>query len=112
MATAIASVLTGRPVYCEIGMTGEITLRGRVLQIGGVREKVLAAHRAGLKVVLLPEKNLKDLVDIPKSAKAELKLVPITHMDQVIKWALSPEVVIEPPRPRKKSDDQDGSQED
>jgi ATP-dependent Lon protease len=101
MATAIISALTGRPVYKDVGMTGEITLRGRVLPIGGVREKVLAAHRAGLKVVLLPEKNLKDLVDLPKAARTELKIVPVKHMDDVLRMALSPEVKVEPPRPRK-----------
>ena len=107
MATAIISALTGRPVYKHVGMTGEITLRGRVLPIGGVREKVLAAHRAGLKTVLLPEKNLKDLVDLPKTARSELKIIPVKHMDDVLKIALSPDAVIEPPRPRKlKSEEQ------
>ena len=101
MATAVISALTGRPVYRHVGMTGEITLRGRVLPIGGVREKVLAAHRAGLKTVLLPEKNMKDLVDLPKTAKAELKIIPVKHLDDVLKIALSPEVVVEPPRPKK-----------
>jgi ATP-dependent Lon protease len=103
MATAIISALTGRPVYRHVGMTGEITLRGRVLPIGGVREKVLAAHRAGLKTVILPEKNLKDLVDLPKAARAELKIIPVKHLDDVLKIALSPEVVVEPPRPKKPS---------
>jgi ATP-dependent Lon protease len=101
MATAVVSALTGRPVFKHVGMTGEITLRGRVLPIGGVREKVLAAHRAGLKTVILPEKNLKDLIDLPKTAKAELKIIPVKHMDDVLKIALAPEAVIEPPRPRK-----------
>ncbi len=109
MATAIVSALTGRPVFRHVGMTGEITLRGRVLPIGGVREKVLAAHRAGLKTVILPEKNLKDLVDLPKTAKSELKIIPVKHMDEVLQIALSPKAVIEPPRPRRqpKDDSQD-----
>ena len=81
MATAMTSALTGRPVYCDVGMSGEITLRGRILPIGGVREKVLAAHRAGIKVILLHEKNMKDLVDVPKTARAELKIIPVTHVD-------------------------------
>ena len=101
MATAIVSALTGRPVHRHVGMTGEITLRGRVLPIGGVREKVLAAHRAGLKTVILPEKNLKDLVDLPRTAKSELKIVPVKHMDDVLAIALSNKVTIEPPRPKK-----------
>ncbi len=113
IATAMISALTGRPVYRHIGLTGEITLRGRVLPIGGVREKVLAAHRAGLKVVLLPEKNLKDLHDVPKTVKAELKIVPVTHMDQVIEVALAAEAVIEPPRPRKRNEESgEGQAED
>jgi ATP-dependent Lon protease len=101
MATAIVSALTGRPVFKHVGMTGEITLRGRVLPIGGVREKVLAAHRAGLKTVILPEKNLKDLTELPKAAKSELKIIPVTHMDEVLKIALATEAVVEPPRPKK-----------
>jgi len=103
MATAIISALTGRPAFKHVGMTGEITLRGRVLPIGGVREKVLAAHRAGLKTVLLPEKNMKDLVELPKTARAELKIIPVKHMDDVLKLALSAEVVGEPPKPRKQN---------
>jgi len=106
MATAIISALTGRAVFRHIGMTGEITLRGRVLPIGGVREKVLAAHRAGLKTVLLPEKNMKDLVELPKTAKSELKIIPIKHMDDVLAIALSKEVTVEPPRPRKRKEEE------
>ena len=103
LATAIISALTGRPVYRHVGMTGEITLRGRVLPIGGVREKVLAAHRAGLKTVILPEKNLKDLIELPKTAKDELKIIPVRHLDDVLKIALSPKAVMEPPRPKKQN---------
>jgi ATP-dependent Lon protease len=101
MATAIVSALTGRPVFKHVGMTGEITLRGRVLPIGGVREKVLAAHRAGLKTVILPEKNMKDLVDLPKTAKSELKILPVKHMDEVLQIALAKEATVEPPRPKR-----------
>jgi ATP-dependent Lon protease len=105
IATAMISALTGRPVFRQVGMTGEITLRGRVLPVGGVREKVLAAHRAGLRTVLLPEKNLKDLHDMPKAVRSELKLVPVTHMDQVVAAAVAAEPVMEPPRPRKRPED-------
>ncbi len=105
IATAMISALTGRPVFRQVGMTGEITLRGRVLPIGGVREKVLAAHRAGLKTVILPEKNLKDLHDVPKTVKADLKIVPVNHMDQVVDVAIASNAVIEPPRPRKRNED-------
>ncbi len=111
LATAMISALTGHPVYKEVGMTGEITLRGRVLPIGGVREKVLAAHRAGLKVVILPEKNLKDLVDVPKKVREDLKIIPVTHMDQVIEIAISPEQVIEAPRPRRRTEEQPQEEE-
>jgi ATP-dependent Lon protease len=106
MASAIISALTGRPVYKHVGMTGEITLRGRVLPIGGVREKVLAAHRAGLKTVILPEKNMKDLVELPKTAKSEMKIVPVKHMDDVLDIALGKQKIIEPPKPRKRPEEQ------
>ncbi len=105
LATAILSALTGRPIYREVGMTGEITLRGRVLPIGGVREKVLAAHRAGLKVVMLPDKNMKDLVDVPKRVRTDLKIIPVEHMDQVLEVALFPEPVVQPPRPRRRNEE-------
>jgi ATP-dependent Lon protease len=111
MATAVVSALTGRPVFRHVGMTGEITLRGRILPIGGVREKVLAAHRAGLKTVILPEKNLKDLIDLPKAAKTELKIIPVKHMDEVLQIALAPKAVIEPPRPRRQPKDDNPDEE-
>lgn len=88
MAIAMISALTERPVRKDVGMTGEITLRGRVLPIGGLREKVLSAHRAGLKTVILPERNLKDLVDVPKKVKIDLKIIPVQFMDQVVEIAL------------------------
>jgi len=103
MATAIISALTGRPVFKHVGMTGEITLRGRVLPIGGVREKVLAAHRAGLKTVILPEKNLKDLVELPKTAKSEMKIIPVKHLDEVLEIALGKQAVVKPPKPKRQS---------
>lgn len=89
IATALISAFTERPVKKEIGMTGEITLRGNVLPIGGVREKILAAHRAGLKIVLLPEKNAKDLIEVPKKVREGIKLIFVRHMDEVIQMALS-----------------------
>ncbi len=102
MCAALASAFTGRRVYREVAMTGEITLRGRVLMVGGVREKVLAAHRAGEKVVMIPERNLKDLVDVPKRARNELKIIPVTHMDEVLNIALEPQPSVEPVRPRRR----------
>jgi ATP-dependent Lon protease len=90
IATALISAFTDRPVHKEICMTGEITLRGNILPIGGVREKVLAAHRAGLKTVLLPIKNEKDLVEIPKKAREDVKIILVHHMDEVLQYALVP----------------------
>ncbi len=106
MATAVISAFTGRPVFKDVAMTGEITLRGRVLPIGGVREKVLAAHRAGIKTVIIPERNQKDLVDVPKQVQKDLRIVPVTHMDQVLEIALSNEVVSEPPKPKPKKEEE------
>ncbi|WP_163970150.1 endopeptidase La [Oceanobacillus halotolerans] len=91
MATALVSALTGRAVKKEVGMTGEITLRGRVLPIGGLKEKSLSAHRAGLTTIIIPEENEKDIDDIPKSVRKELSFVKVNHLDQVLEHALSEE---------------------
>mgnify|MGYP003571972537 CR=1 FL=1 len=88
MCTAIASVLTGIPVHANVAMTGEITLRGEVLPIGGLKEKLLAAHRAGIKTVLIPEENRKDLVEMPKNIMAKLDIQPVRWIDQVLELAL------------------------
>jgi ATP-dependent Lon protease len=88
MATSIISVLTGIPVRREVAMTGEITLRGRVLPIGGLKEKLLAALRAGITTVFIPKDNEKDLADIPESVKKALKIIAVSHVDQVISQAL------------------------
>jgi ATP-dependent Lon protease len=89
MATAIVSVLTGIPVRKDIAMTGEITLRGRVLPIGGLKEKLLAALRGGIKTVLIPEDNVKDLADIPENVKSELEIIPVGRIGQVLEHALT-----------------------
>jgi ATP-dependent Lon protease len=96
MATALASLLTGRPVRDDVAMTGEITLRGKVLPIGGVKEKVLAAHRAGIKTVILPHRNERDLDDIPAELRAEIEFVLVDRVDEVLDTALRREPV-EPP---------------
>ncbi|MBI2031307.1 MAG: endopeptidase La [Candidatus Levybacteria bacterium] len=88
ITTAIVSALTRIPVNRKVGMTGEVTLRGRVLEIGGVKEKVIAAHRAGLKTVVLPKDNKKDLEDVPKEVLKDLKFVFVNHMDEVLNIAL------------------------
>ncbi|MDR3349801.1 MAG: endopeptidase La [Acidaminococcales bacterium] len=88
MATSMASALTGRRVYADMAMTGEITLRGRVLPVGGIKEKVLAAHRYGVKKVVLPVANEKDLEDIPPTIKKSIEFVPVSHMDEVLALAL------------------------
>jgi ATP-dependent Lon protease len=96
IVTALVSAFTRRPVRRDVAMTGEITLRGRVLPIGGLKEKVLAAHRAGLKTMILPKKNKKDMVEIPKRAQRDLQFLLAEHVDQVLEAALLPPV--EPPR--------------
>jgi ATP-dependent Lon protease len=89
MATSIVSVLTGIPVRRDVGMTGEITLRGRVLPIGGLKEKLLAALRAGITTVFIPKDNEKDLAEIPDPVKKGLKIIPVSHVDEVIGTALT-----------------------
>ena len=88
MATALVSALTKIPVRRDVAMTGEITLRGRVLPIGGLKEKTLAAHRAGMKTVLIPKENRKDLRDIPKKIRDQLRIVPVEFVDDVLREAL------------------------
>ncbi len=91
MATALISALTDRPVRRDVAMTGEITLRGRVLAVGGLKEKVLAAHRAGIKDLLLPQRNRKDLVEVPKRVRRELNVILVNSMDEVLAHALTSE---------------------
>jgi len=103
MATSIVSILTGIPVRRDIAMTGEITLRGRVLPIGGLKEKLLAALRAGITTVFIPKENEKDLAEIPDTVKKHIKIVPVAHVDEIISQALvrRPEAIewVEPPEP-------------
>jgi ATP-dependent Lon protease len=114
IATAMVSVLSGIPVRADVAMTGEITLRGEVLQIGGLKEKLLAAHRGGIKTVMIPEENVKDLVEIPDNIKNKLEIVPVKWIDKVLEIALErqPEPLPEPsdaaPIPPK-PDDQTGA---
>jgi ATP-dependent Lon protease len=89
MVAAIVSVMTGIPVRRDLAMTGEITLRGRVLPIGGLKEKLLAALRGGMKTVLIPEENAKDLVEIPDSVKSGMEIIPVSRMDEVLARALT-----------------------
>jgi len=97
LTTAMVSVFTGIPVRCDVAMTGEITLRGEVLPIGGLKEKLLAAHRGGIKTVLIPEGNVKDLVDMPDNIKNRLDIKPVKWIEQVFDYALesSPEPLAE-----------------
>jgi ATP-dependent Lon protease len=88
MTTAFVSALTGIPVRGDVAMTGEITLRGEVTAIGGLKEKLLAALRGGIKTVLIPEENVKDLAEIPDNVKSGLEIVPVRWIDQVLKVAL------------------------
>jgi ATP-dependent Lon protease len=88
MTTALVSLLTGRKVKSDLAMTGEITLRGKVMPIGGVKEKVLAARRAGIRTIVLPERNMNDLEDVPEDLRKEMTFVPVERIDQVIAAAL------------------------
>src|SRR5262249_16692916 len=90
MLSAMVSLLTGRRVHGDVAMTGEISLRGQVLPVGGIKEKVLAAHRAGVTRVLLPERNRKDLVEIPEGVRKELELTFVRRMDEVLPLVLEP----------------------
>ena len=88
MATALVSALTGKPVRNDVAMTGEVTLRGRVLPIGGLKEKALGALRAGIRTIIFPEKNKKDLTEIPPNIKRRIQFVPVRHMSQVLEHSL------------------------
>jgi ATP-dependent Lon protease len=88
ICTAMVSVFTGIPVRADVAMTGEITLRGEVLPIGGLKEKLLAAHRGGIKTVLIPQENVKDLAEIPDNIKNRLDIHPVKWIDQVLEMAL------------------------
>jgi ATP-dependent Lon protease len=90
MTTAIVSAFTNRPVNRTVAMTGEVTLRGRVLRIGGLKEKSIAAHRAGVHKVLIPASNERDLVDIPETVKSDVTFIPVDRVDAVLKLALHP----------------------
>ncbi|HEX6003204.1 MAG TPA: S16 family serine protease, partial [Burkholderiales bacterium] len=105
MCTALVSALTRIPVRADVAMTGEITLRGEVLPIGGLKEKLLAAHRGGIKTVLIPEENVKDLAEIPDNVKNRLDIHPVKWIDSVLEMALErkpeplPEQTEAPPIP-------------
>jgi ATP-dependent Lon protease len=89
MFVAMASLLTGKPVRNDVAMTGEITLRGLVLPVGGIKEKFLAAHRAGIKRVIMPERNRKDLLEIPEQPKKEIEIIFVKRMDELLLHALT-----------------------
>src|SRR5436190_21573402 len=90
MTTALSALLTGRPVKHTVGMTGEVTLQGRVLPIGGLKQKVLAAHAAGLTDVIIPERNRGDLDDVPEEVREEMTFHPVMVIDEVLEVALEP----------------------
>jgi ATP-dependent Lon protease len=90
IATSLASLLMARPVRGSVAMTGEITLRGRVMPVGGIKEKVLAARRAGIRTIILPAENEKDLADVPENARADLTFRFAKTVDDVLEWALQP----------------------
>jgi ATP-dependent Lon protease len=90
IATALTSLLVGRPVRHDLAMTGEITLRGKVLPVGGIKEKVLGAHRAGIKTIILPKRNEKDLEDVPEAIRSSMQFFYVETVDQVLEHALQP----------------------
>jgi ATP-dependent Lon protease len=106
MFTSILSALTGIPVKCAVAMTGEITLRGRVLPIGGLKEKLLAAHRGGIKTVLIPQENEKDLAEIPDNVKRGINIIPVATVDEVLEHTL-----VEAPTPIEWTEDDDAEAE-
>jgi ATP-dependent Lon protease len=93
MVTALASLLTGRPVKSSVGLTGEVTLQGRVLPIGGLKQKVLAAHAAGLTTVILPQRNEADLDEVPRDVRDHMQFHPVSSVDEVLALALEPNVL-------------------
>jgi len=93
MATALASLLTGRPLKHELGMTGEITLRGKVLPVGGIKEKILAAARFGLKTIILPKHNEADLDDVPQTVREQMTFILVDTVDEVLAAALDEPVI-------------------
>jgi ATP-dependent Lon protease len=99
LTTALISAMTGRPVRRDVAMTGEVTLRGKVLPIGGLKEKTLAAHRAGIKTFILPKDNAKDIAELPKKVREDLQLIPVSSMEEVLKIALVALVEPVPARP-------------
>jgi ATP-dependent Lon protease len=90
MTTALASLASGRPVKASVGMTGEVTLQGKVLPIGGVKQKLLAAHRAGLTDVIIPKRNEPDLDDLPEEVRKGLRIHPVADVAEVLELALEP----------------------
>jgi ATP-dependent Lon protease len=92
IVTALASLATRRPVRSDVAMTDEITLRGRVLPVGGIKEKVLAAHRAGIRTVILPRRNERDIEDVPEELRKQLAFVLVDDADEVLRYALTPVV--------------------
>ena len=105
MCTALVSSLTGIPVRRDVAMTGEITLRGEVLPLGGLKEKLLAAHRGGIKRVLIPQKNVKDLAEIPANVIGDLEILPVRWIDEVLDKALismpTPALIMDKKTPKK-----------
>ncbi len=96
MTTALASLLSGRPVRPEVAMTGEVSLTGRVLPIGGVKQKLLAAHRAGITTVLIPQRNEPDVDDVPEDVRNQLQILPVSDVREVLELALAPATAVTP----------------